>query len=205
MNLLVAADNDMAVDNGLKETSDRLLVSAVKAGDANAFVELSRRHSSKVLKTTYRITCNWQDAEDALQEAFLKAFLHLDKFEGRSSFYSWLTAIAINSALMILRKRRTSSEIALDGAKEDYETWRRWEPRDMTEDPESHYARRERKERLRAAILRLRPSFREVVELQQAQDCSTAEVAEALGLSMSAVKSRLSRARIVLRKSLVRR
>jgi RNA polymerase sigma-70 factor (ECF subfamily) len=111
----------------------------------------------------------------------------------------------MNSALMILRKRRNSTEIALDGEREDYETWRRWEPRDMTEDPESRYAQCERQALLRAAILRLRPSFRDVVELQQSRECSTEEIAETLGLSMSAVKSRLSRARIALRKSLVRR
>jgi RNA polymerase sigma-70 factor (ECF subfamily) len=205
MNLLVSVDRDTAVDNSSKETSDSLLVSAAKAGDANAFVALSRRHSKKLLKMAYRITRNRQDAEDAVQEAFLKAFLHLDKFEGRSSFSSWFSTIAINSALMILRKRRTSLEIALDGAKSDYETARPWEPVDMTEDPESRCVRRERKERLSAAILRLRPCLRSVVEVQQAQDSSTEEIAETLGLSRSAVKSRLSRARTALRKSLVRR
>ncbi|MEA2539677.1 MAG: hypothetical protein QOH35_1043, partial [Acidobacteriaceae bacterium] len=113
--------NDMVTNESPTEMSEELLVSAAKSGDANAFIELSRRHSAKLLNRTYRITGNWHDAEDVLQEAFLKAFIHLKDFEGRSSFASWLTQIAINSALMILRKKRCRPEISIGGNNDDYE------------------------------------------------------------------------------------
>jgi len=94
--------------------ADQLLVAAAKAGDANAFFELSNRHSSKLLRAAYRITSNWHDAEDALQEALLSAFTHIQGFEGRSSFSSWLTRIIMNSAYMIMRKKRGHVEIPIE-------------------------------------------------------------------------------------------
>lgn len=117
--------NDVVTNETPTEMSDELLVSAAKSGDANAFVELSRRHSAKLLHRTYRITRNWQDAEDVLQESFLKAFIHLKDFEARSSFASWLTQITINSALMILRKKRCHPEISIEGNNDDYEAQER--------------------------------------------------------------------------------
>jgi DNA-directed RNA polymerase specialized sigma24 family protein len=99
---------------GLKLLNDQNLVVRAKGGDTAAFVELGERHSTKVRRTVYRITRNWEDAEDALQESLLKAFRHLNGFENRSSFSSWLTKIAINSALMTLRKRRACKEVSMD-------------------------------------------------------------------------------------------
>jgi len=96
------------------ETSDAVLVSTAKLGDANAFVELSRRHSSRAFQTAYRITRNRQDAEDAVQDSLLKAFTHLNDFQEKSSFSTWLTRITINSALMILRKKRVCVEISIE-------------------------------------------------------------------------------------------
>src|ERR1700761_5865658 len=93
---------------------ERDLVIAAQAGDALAFVSLCKLHSEKILRRLYRITQNWEDAEDALQDAYMKAFLHIGKFEGRSSFSSWLPRIAINSALMLLRKKRSRNEIPID-------------------------------------------------------------------------------------------
>jgi RNA polymerase sigma-70 factor (ECF subfamily) len=84
------------------EVADELLVSAAQCGDSQAFVELSKRHSRKLLFKAYRITQNWQDAEDVVQDSFMKAFTHLHTFQSRSSFSTWLTRIAINSALMLL-------------------------------------------------------------------------------------------------------
>jgi RNA polymerase sigma-70 factor, ECF subfamily len=181
------------------EMSDELLVSAAKSGDANAFVELSRRHSTKLLHRTYRITRNWQDAEDVLQESFLKAFIHLKDFEERSSFASWLTQITINSALMILRKKRCRPEISIYGNNDDYETEERPQPRDLRPNPESRCVRHEKEQLLEEAILGLPVLFREVVQLRQTQECSVRELAEALGISVPAVKSRLSRAKAALR------
>jgi RNA polymerase sigma-70 factor (ECF subfamily) len=133
----------------------------------------------------------------------MKAFSHLNDFQEKSSFSTWLTRIAINSALMILRKKRVCVEISIGGSDYSGETSERWEPRSLTEDPENRFARSEREELLRDAILRLPPVIREAVELRQARDYSTREIAQALGISIAAVKSRLSRARLSLRAALL--
>jgi RNA polymerase sigma-70 factor, ECF subfamily len=202
MDLVMSVVNSDFTEDSM-ETSDAVLVSTAKSGDANAFVELSRRHSSRLLQTTYRITRNQQDAEDAVQDSLLKAFTHLNDFQEKSSFSTWVTRIAINSALMILRKKRVCVEISIDGGDDSSETYERWEPRSLTEDPENRFARSEREELLRDAILRLPPVIREAVELRQARDYSTKEIAQALGISIAAVKSRLSRARLTLRAALL--
>ena len=203
MSLLMPAVSNDEIEDGPMEISDEALVSTAKSGDANAFVELSKRHSNRVLLTTYRITRNWQDAEDALQDSLLKAFSHLNGFQQKSSFATWLTRIAINSALMILRKKRVCVEVSIDGSDDPDDKYERWEARSLTEDPESLFARSEREELLRNAILRLPPVCREVVELRQAKDYSAREIAQALGISVAAVKSRLSRARLTLRATLL--
>jgi RNA polymerase sigma-70 factor, ECF subfamily len=202
MDLVMSVVNSDFTEDTM-ETSDAVLVSTAKLGDANAFVELSRRHSSRALQTAYRITRNRQDAEDAVQDSLLKAFTHLNTFQEKSSFSTWLTRITINSALMILRKKRVCVEISIDGSDDSGETYERWEPRSLTEDPENRFARSEREELLRDAILRLPPVIREAVELRQARDYSTREIAQALGISIAAVKSRLSRARLTLRAALL--
>ena len=184
-----------------KELSEERLVSAARSGDLSAFVALCELHSDRIRRKICQITRNWQDAEDVLQDSFMKAFIHLKNFEGRSSFSSWLTRIAINSALMILRKKR-SLEIPIDHTCEDPEIHRTWEPRDLNEDPESSCVRREREELLREAVLRLPPIFRDVIQLQHAEGCSTNEIAQTLGISVAAAKSRLLRAKTVLRASI---
>ena len=98
---------EMSMQLTYNYASDEVLVSATQNGEKLAFVELWNRHSTKTLKTVLRITRNREDAEDALQESFLKAFVHLNSFDGRSKFSTWLTRIAINSALMILRRKRS--------------------------------------------------------------------------------------------------
>jgi RNA polymerase sigma factor (sigma-70 family) len=103
-----------SVDNGQDNQGDLLLVLAACSGDSDAFVELSKPHSTRILLTLYRITKNWQDAEDSFQEALMKAFLHLDSFQGKASFSTWFTSIAVNTALMLLRRRRGVQEIAID-------------------------------------------------------------------------------------------
>jgi RNA polymerase sigma-70 factor (ECF subfamily) len=190
-----------------KDTADateQMLVMAAKLGEAAAFVTLCNRHSDKILRRLYRITKNWEDAEDALQDSFLKAFVHLNKFEGRSSFSSWLTRIAINSALMLLRRKRARNEVSMEipGDAEHAP-----QPRDIidpSETPEHRYAQCESRERLDNAIPRLRPCFRTVVELHHFHEQSAAQIAETLNISVPAVKSRLLRAKSALRKSIVR-
>jgi RNA polymerase sigma factor (sigma-70 family) len=136
-------------------------------------------------------------------DSLLKAFCHLKDFQGKSSFSTWLTRIAINSALKILRKKRGWSEISLDGADPSSDHHEQREAKSLTEDPESDYVRREREELLNNAILQLPPVVREAVELRQVRDYSTREIAKALNISIPAVKSRLSRARSTLRAALV--
>jgi RNA polymerase sigma-70 factor, ECF subfamily len=199
---MTGQDND-AFEEGFMEMSDALLVSTAKAGDGDAFVELSKRHYRKVFYETYRITQNREDAEDAFQDSLLRAFSHLNNFQERSSFSTWFTRIAINSALMILRKRRNCFEFSLDGTDDVSGNGETWEIQSLAEDPETSYVRIEREALLREAIRRLPPRCREVVELWQAYEYSAREIAQALGISVPAVKSRLSRARLTLRAELL--
>ncbi|MEI9977789.1 MAG: sigma-70 family RNA polymerase sigma factor [Edaphobacter sp.] len=192
------SDNCSAVD-----LSDELLVFAAKSGDAGAFVELHKRHYNKILRTIYRVTKSREDAEDALQDSFLKAYLHLSTFEGRATFSSWLTRIALNSAFMILRKKRSHNEISIEDTNDPSATCGRQEQRKLLEDSELLYIQREREEMVNGAILQLRPDLRNVVELRYEQDCSMTELADCLGISVPAAKSRLLRARSALRASLL--
>jgi len=194
--------NDLAIKRGLNEMREELLISAAKSGDAVAFVELSKRHSNKILRRAYRIVKNWQDAEDVLQESLMRAFLHLKDFEERSSFSSWLTRIAINFALMSLRKKRGHIEISMDALKDDQGIGYRWEPKDPAESPESHCSRRERDDLLEVAIRQLPPTLRQVVQLKLIDGRSGEEVSQTLGISVPAAKSRLARAKTALRLSL---
>jgi RNA polymerase sigma-70 factor, ECF subfamily len=194
--------NDPAIKRGLNEMSEELLLSAAKSGDAVAFVELSKRHSNKILRRAYRIVKNWQDAEDVLQESLMRAFLHLKDFEERCSFSSWLTRIAINFALMSLRKKRGQIEISMEVINDDYAIGYRCEPKDPAESPESHCSRREREDLLEGAIRRLPPTLRQVVQMKLIGGRSGEEVAQTLGISVPAAKSRLARAKTALRVSL---
>jgi RNA polymerase sigma-70 factor, ECF subfamily len=201
-NASIPEHNPVLIASCLSAMNDEVLVSAARSGDARAFAELYERHSKKVLPRIYRITKNHADAEDALQDAILRAFVHVDRFEGRSSFSSWLTRIATNSALMVLRKRRGGVQIPIEQNSEQFQNPLSWEPQDQGESPEIHCVRRESEDLLRSAIQRLPRIFRDAVDLQCTQECSTGEVATALGISESAAKSRLMRARGVLRRRL---
>lgn len=185
-----------------KETNsvdDAMLVAVARSGDSSAFVELSKRHSRRVLHRIYRMTKNWQDAEDVLQESMIRAFVHLHSFECRASFSTWLTSIAINSALMFLRKEKRILRSAIDSAHDDSTQSETWELRDHREDPEQHFARQQKAKMLRGAIRRLRPELRRIIEIQQKSELPIKEIAQSLGISVSAAKSRLFRARIALR------
>jgi len=181
-------------------STDEVLVAAAKLGDQQAFLELWRRHSSRVFKTSYRITGNREDAEDTIQNAWMKAYLHLNTFDGRAKFSTWLTRIAINSALMTIRWRRSRPETSMEIM--DGETWDQYEIADGTKNAEELYAQHEAVEHLRLAICRLQPTLRNVVEIHQSTDRSVKEVAELAGISLAATKSRLLRARKSLRRAL---
>ena len=161
-------------------SDDAMLVAVARSGNSSAFVELSNRHSRRVLHKVYRITNNWQDAEDVLQESLMRAFVHLHTFECRASFSTWLTRIAINTALMLLRKRKGARRSAMDSSLDDIVQSESWEFRDHRDNPEQHYARQQRATIVSGAMLRLRPGSRRVLELQQAGELSNKEIAQSV-------------------------
>ena len=161
-------------------------------------------HQSGVMQLVHvaqRITRTREDAEDAVQETLLRAYVHLGDFEGRSNFRTWLTRIAINSALMILRKKRASRETAM-GDNNDFANGLRYETTDHAPNPETRCAQSEERRILRTAIQRLRPNLRVVVQIYL-QGRSMRETAEVLGISLSAAKARLFHAKKALRKSAI--
>lgn len=180
---------------------DTALVFAAQSGDCNAFVQLCERHSERMLWRLHRITGNWHDAEDALQDALLNAFRNLHRFENRSSFATWFTSIAINSGLMTLRGKRGKTILLDDETLENLPSGETRLGPHMGDNPESLCARGELQHLLSAAIRRLPPVLRVATELRVVHDHSVIEIAHHLGISQSAVKSRLSRARISLLQS----
>jgi RNA polymerase sigma factor (sigma-70 family) len=181
--------------------SDEGLIAAAQSGQEWAFVELCRRSSKRAFSTIYSVTKNREDAEDALQDSMLRAFQHLRQFDGRSSFATWFTRIGINSALMILRKKRVRPETSMDVTAEE-ESWRHWQISHHATDPEKQYAVRERSRHLRRAICQLPNPLRSVIEQGQMKGHSTRQIADHMGISIPATKSRLARARVALRKSM---
>jgi RNA polymerase sigma-70 factor (ECF subfamily) len=180
-----------------------LLVAAAKGGDQAAFGELVQRYERKIFRLASNITQNREDAEDVLQDAFLKAYTHLDSFQGDSRFYTWLVRIAVNEALMRLRKRRPG-QISLDEPVEAGDDLLAREIEDWGPSPEQRFARVQMNEILTDAVEKLDPEYRIVFVLRDVEELSTEETAELLGLSIPAVKSRLLRARLRLRQKLHR-
>ena len=195
------SDGETTVKLLTAAATDEVLVAAAKRGDRPAFEELWERYSSSTFRLVYRITNNRDDAEDVVQDAWMKAYVHLQRFNGEAKFSTWLTRIAINSALMILRRKRAHPENAMEFA--DGESWQKWEIADQSRDIEKLYEEHCRAERLRQAISCLRPSLRSVVEIYHLNDISVHETASIAGISIAAAKSRLLRARAILRRALI--
>jgi RNA polymerase sigma factor (sigma-70 family) len=182
-------------------TAEAILLEAAKSGNHSAFEELWARHSDTAFRSAYRILGNRDDAEDTLQDAWMKAFVHLKAFDGRSKFSTWLTRIAINSALMVLRRKRSRPETSMDWSG-DGETWQQWEVPDNSLNLEDLYLKKEAELKLKEAIERLRPALRSVMEIQRLHYGTNKEIADAAGISVAALKSRLVRARALVRSSL---
>jgi len=183
---------------------DVALVEKARAGDVSAYDQLVRKYDRQIFRIAQHITQNREDAEDVMQDAFLKAYEKLDQFQGNSKFYTWLVRIAVNESLMRLRRRRTGKMVSID---EDVETEEGSVPRDLADwapDPEQNYTQSELGEILRKTIQGLPQGFRVVFVLRDVEGLSTEETAETLGLSIPAVKSRLLRARLQLRERLSR-
>ena len=175
------------------------LVAAAKQGQAEAFGALCQPYARRLIRNAHRITRNHEDAEDALQDAFLSAFIHIKNFDGRSSFSTWLTRIAINSALMTLRKKRSAREIPI-GSGELGANGVGWDVPDPSANPEKLCAQGEKERLLREAICELRPTIRQAVEFQL-RGLSMEETAEMTGVSVTAAKGRLFHGRRALRKA----
>src|SRR5260370_171682 len=176
-----------ASSDDLRVVSDERLVAAAKTRHSGAFDDLYKRHAEKMFRITYRIIRN---REDAVQECFLNAFLHLKNFDGRSRFSTWLTRIAMNAALMKLRKNHASREVPIDESAETSELRSEHQLSDFSPNPEEHCTKSEREAILRDAIAKLRPKIRKAVEIHKLQECSLEETAEVLGTSVVAVKGR---------------
>ena len=195
------ATHGIDVNVELHTMSDEALIAAAQSGHERAFVELCTRSAKRAFSTIYSVTRNREDAEDALQDSMLRAFQHLRQFDGRSSFATWFTRIGINSALMILRRKRVRPEAPMDLAAE-LESWRHWQISEHATDPEKHYATGERSRHLRRAIGQLPSPLRSVIEQGQMKGHSLKQIADHMGISIPAAKSRLARARVALRKSM---
>jgi RNA polymerase sigma factor (sigma-70 family) len=193
-----STQSDAAAVSDLRAWSEEQLIAAAKTGRRAPFGELYERHTKQVFCVTRRIMPNREDAEDAVQDCFLSAFVHLKDFDGRSLFATWLTRIAINAALMKLRKKRGVQEVPMDEPNPSFEPVAQREFRDGAPDPEESCSLRERKRIVKSAISGLRPRARRVVELHQLQQYSVRETAQILGISTTAVKARMFHARIAL-------
>jgi RNA polymerase sigma-70 factor, ECF subfamily len=199
----LSAPNPHRFSSKVVREDEPLLVAAAKSGDAAAFEELVSRYEHKIFRLTMNITRNREDAEDAMQDAFMKAYSHLNNFQEDSRFYTWLVRIAANEALMRLRKRRPN-QVSLDEPVEGEDDLMPREIRDWGPSPEQRFAQSEMHKILDQVIDQLDPDFRTVFVLRDIEELSTEETAAALGISVPAVKSRLLRARLKLRQKLDR-
>ncbi len=185
-------------------TDESVLLAQSREGDTRAFAELVRRYEGRIFRLAQHITQNREDAEDVLQETFMKAYEHLDQFKGDAKFYTWIVRIAVNQALMKLRRRKTDKSVSLDEQIDTGEDTIVREIAAWDEDPEQRFTREELHGILDRAIQSLDPPYRSVFVLRDIDELSTEETAEALGLTVPAVKSRLLRARLQLREKLTR-
>jgi RNA polymerase sigma-70 factor (ECF subfamily) len=185
------------------EAADDDLITGAQCGDQQAFVELCGRYSSIVKNKIFRIVGNREDAEDALQDTLLRAYLNIGSFRRSCKFSTWLTAIGVNSALMIMRKRRARRETNGNTNSLDAGILELQEPVDRSLGPDEVYLKEQDILLVRREVEKLRPSLRSVVKhYYYESEGSLEEAANALNISLSAAKSRLSRGRVGLRSSL---
>lgn len=176
-------------------------LNAVRSGNVDAFEQLIERHSRRVYRTLVGILGDPEDARDAMQDTFLKAFQHLDNFQGRSKFSTWLVSIATNTGLQRLRERKPLESLD-EGASEAEETFRPRQIRAWTDDPEQLYSQAERRQLIESSVMKLPAKYRVAVVLRDLELLSTEDAAAALGLEVPTLKSRLLRGRLMLREAL---
>jgi len=186
----------------LRDSADEELVAATERGDELAFETLVKRHERKIFVLALRYTRVREDAEDVVQQTFQKAFVHLQRFEGKSAFSTWLTRVAINEALILLRKRRTMREVPIVDSSSSGETTPALELADARPDPEVSCFQTEGARILSSAIGQLKPAMRRVIQLREFRELSVQETAEHMGVSVPAVKANVSRAKSKLGQTL---
>lgn len=176
---------------------DAEFVARVKAGETDAFEELVRRHGRRVYRSLIGILGSTEEAEDAMQDAFLKAFQHLPEFEGRSRFSTWLVRIALNTGLQRLRGRKDFETL-----DEDSEEFRPRLIQAWQENPEDSYSREELRRLVETEVMKLPSKYRLALILRDLEELSTEEAANALGLTIPGLKARVLRGRLMLRESM---
>jgi len=186
-------------DTDYARASEDQLLAAAKGSDERAFEELSNRYVRSIRKRVYSIVRNPEDTEDVVQDSLLKAYRHLPEFRQSCDFATWMTKIAINTALMLLRKRRSRHEVSLTQTGENDEKWSVWDIPDPAPTTEQTYARKETLTFMSRVLNGLPPVYRTVVEQYHAQEKSLRETADKLGITVASAKSRLFRARRRLR------
>jgi RNA polymerase sigma-70 factor (ECF subfamily) len=186
-----------------REDPDSTLVAATKNGESQAFEFLVKRYEARTFAVAFRMTRNREDAQDVVQQSFHKAFVHLDSFQEKSSFSTWLTRIVINEGLMCLRRSRSRKEISLDDGISEPEELSPVEILDRGKNPAEIYEQRENEHILYEAINQLSAEFRTAVRLHL-EERTARETAEILGLGIGTLKARLFRARQKLRVLLTR-
>ena len=179
-------------------------LAAAKRGDSAAFEILCKQSANTVFRVARRIMRNDEDAEDVVQESFERAFTHLKSFKGDSRFSTWLSRIAINAALMKLRKKHHLRDVSLDESAEPEQPSSRIDVEDQGPNPEQLYAQKERQRILSEAMSDLTPGMRKAFELRELDERSTEETAQIMGISVGAVKARLFHGRRKLRERLKR-
>ena len=177
---------------------------AAKSGDSAAFEILCKQSANTIFHMARRMMRNNEDAEDVVQESFQQAFIHLKNFNGDSRFSTWLSRIAINAALMKLRKKHRLWDVSLDESAQSEESSFRIEAEDQGPTPEQLYAQKEREQILSRAMSELAPGMRKAIELRELGERSTEETAQIMGISVAAVKARVFHGRKKLRERLNR-
>ena len=200
----IDTDEAIAAVSSLPSNEDIALVAAVKTGNRKAFDILVKRHEQRIFLVARRITRTREDAEDVAQQTFQKAFTHLNQFEARSAFSTWLTRIAITEALMFLRRSRGLREVHIEDLDGNQETTSPLEVPDASPDPEAIYSQQEQAEMLSAAINELSPGIRKAIQLHELDERSSEETAQIMRISVSALKGRMFHGRRKLRERLKR-
>lgn len=201
MTSVSTVDKESGRNHTVQHPSEAHLLVQAKRGRSDAFEELCRASMTRLFNAAFRITQNREDAEDAVQDSLVRAFVRICDFRGASAFSTWLTRIVINSALMIRRKNRTARYVVIDDILQTADGQSKVQIAQSSPSPEQTYVARERRRALRKAVSRLRPRVRAVVEIGQLQEISIKQTAKLLNISIAAAKGRLFHARAALRKS----